>query len=68
MGVSLKFIKKKVKGSDCDLRTVVLQVFVSQNIYFILLLIIAWLLVQFGNTSLTDSCNFGVIEKLTRVW
>ena len=37
MGVNLKFLKKKVKRSDCNVSTVVLRVFLSQTFPFIIL-------------------------------
>ena len=58
--VNLKLLKEKVKGSDRDVSTVVLCVFLSRTFPFILLT---------GNCIFSrpaDSCNFGVIEKLTR--
>ena len=48
-GRGFKVFKQKVKGSDRDVSTVVLRVFVSRIFPFILLTVIAWFLVQLGN-------------------
>ena len=45
---------EKVKGSDRDVSAIVLRVFLFRVFPFILL-----------TTRPADSCNFGVIEKLT---
>ena len=49
-------VMEKVKRSDRDVSTVVLRVFLSQTFPSIL---------STNTTHPADSCNFGVIEKLT---
>ena len=47
MGVNLKFLQKKVKGSDRNVSTVVLRAFLSQTFPFIILTGNSRFLVQF---------------------